>query len=36
MGRRSPASARRKYAEEIMAVKAGRPTPYTQRLLFSR
>jgi hypothetical protein len=34
MGRRSPASARRKYAEEIMAVKAGRPTPYTQRLLF--
>jgi hypothetical protein len=33
-GRRSPESARRKYAEEIMAVKAGRPTPYTQRLLF--
>lgn len=33
-GRRSADSARRKYAAEIAAMKAGRPTPYTQRLLF--
>jgi hypothetical protein len=33
-GRRSVQDARRMYAEQIMAMKAGRPAPYTERLLF--
>ncbi|HEY0036240.1 MAG TPA: hypothetical protein VGB66_06100, partial [Longimicrobium sp.] len=33
-GRRTVAEARRMYAEQIMAMKAGRPAPYTERLLF--
>lgn len=34
-GRLTVEAARRRYGEEIMAMKAGRPTDYTQRLLFS-
>jgi hypothetical protein len=34
-GRLTVEAARRRYAEEIMAMKAGHPTPYTQRLLFT-
>jgi len=33
--RRTVEEARRKFGEEIMALKAGRPTEYTQRLLFA-
>jgi hypothetical protein len=33
-GRRSVAEARRFYAEQIVAMKAGRPAPYTERLMF--
>jgi hypothetical protein len=33
-GRRTVEDARRMYAEQIMAMKAGRPAPYTERLLF--
>ncbi|HEX2204505.1 MAG TPA: hypothetical protein VHG91_14435 [Longimicrobium sp.] len=33
-GKRTVADARRMYAEQIMAMKAGRPAPYTERLLF--
>jgi hypothetical protein len=34
-GRRTAEDARRMYAEQIMAMKAGRPAPYTERLLFT-
>ena len=34
-GRRTVEDARRMYAEQIMAMKAGRPAPYTERLLFT-
>jgi hypothetical protein len=34
-GRLTVDAARRRYAEEIMAMKAGHPTQYTQRLLFN-
>lgn len=34
-GRRTVEDARRMYAEQIMAMKAGRPAPYTERLLFA-
>jgi hypothetical protein len=33
-GRRTAEDARRMYAEQIMAMKAGRPAPYTERLMF--
>jgi hypothetical protein len=33
-GRRTVEDARRMYAEQVMAMKAGRPAPYTERLLF--
>ena len=33
-GKRSIADARRTYGEQIMAMKAGRPAPYTERLMF--
>jgi hypothetical protein len=33
-GRRTVEAARRFYARQIMAMKAGRPAPYTERLLF--
>jgi hypothetical protein len=33
-GRRTVDDARRMYAEQIMAMKAGRPAPYTERLMF--
>ena len=33
-GRRTVADARRMYAEQIMAMKAGRAAPYTERLMF--
>lgn len=33
-GRRTVEGARRMYAEQIMAMKAGRPAPYTERLMF--
>jgi hypothetical protein len=33
-GRRTVEDARRFYAEQIMAMKAGRPAPYTERLMF--
>ena len=34
-GRRTVDDARRMYAEQIMAMKAGRPAPYTERLMFT-
>ncbi|HEV2735644.1 MAG TPA: hypothetical protein VGV85_12440 [Longimicrobiaceae bacterium] len=34
-GKRTVADARRMYAEQITAMKAGRPAPYTERLMFS-
>ena len=34
-GRRTAQDARRMYAEQIMAMKAGRPAPYTERLMFT-
>lgn len=34
-GKRGVDDARRMYGEQIMAMKAGRPTAYTQRLLFT-
>lgn len=34
-GRRSVASARQKYGEQIMAMKAKQPAPYTERITFS-
>jgi hypothetical protein len=33
-GKRTVAEARRMYVEQIMAMKAGRPAPYTERLMF--
>jgi hypothetical protein len=33
-GKRTVAEARRMYAEQITAMKAGRPAPYTERLMF--
>ena len=33
-GRRTVDDARRMYAEQIRAMKVGRPAPYTERLLF--
>lgn len=33
-GRRTVADARRMYGEQIMAMKAGRPAPYTEKLQF--
>lgn len=34
-GKRSVQDARRMYGEQIMAMKAGQPAPYTERLMFS-
>lgn len=34
-GRQTVEGARKMYGEQIMAMKAGRPAPYTERLLFS-
>jgi len=34
-GKRTAEDARRMYAEQIMAMKAGRPAPYTERLMFT-
>lgn len=34
-GKRSPDDARKMYAEQIMAMKAGKPAPYTEKLLFT-
>ncbi|MEO7522254.1 MAG: hypothetical protein ABIW79_10595, partial [Gemmatimonas sp.] len=34
-GKRSPDDARKMYGEQIMAMKAGQPAPYTERLLFT-
>ncbi len=34
-GKRSVADARKMYGEQIMAMKAGQPAPYTERLMFA-